>query len=103
MSDWKAVRELKVAEIADKLTTKFEVEYLSAAFDPKHSSIVVGTAGAKCTEVVSSQYFAAASGVWHSDCGDAQNFSIVIDDIGSTSVRPIPYEDAVPVLSTELQ
>lgn len=38
--------------------------------------LIIRDAGAKCTEVVSSQYFAAASGVWHSDCGNAQNFSI---------------------------
>lgn len=55
--------------------------------------LIIRDAGAKCTEIMSSRYLIAESGVWHAHCGQAQTYSIVIDDFGSISVYPIPYGD----------
>jgi hypothetical protein len=78
---------------------------LLAMTEPERNQIfylIIRDAGAKCTEVMSSQYLIAESGVWHAHCGETQTYSIVIDEFGEPSVYPIPYEDLAPVLSDEL-
>lgn len=69
---------------------------LLAMPEPERNQIfylIIRDAGAKCTEVESSQYLIAESGAWHAHCGETQTYSIVIDAFGSISVYPIPYGD----------
>ena len=78
---------------------------LLAMTEPERNQIfylIIRDAGAECTQVMSSQYLIAESRVWHAHCDEAQSYSIVIDDLGTTSVHPIPNEDVFPD-SIELQ
>lgn len=69
---------------------------LLAMREPERKQIfylIIRDVGAKCTEVMSSQYLIAESGVWHAHCGKTHTYSIVIGDFGSISVYPVPYGD----------
>jgi hypothetical protein len=77
---------------------------LLAMTEPQRNQIfylIIRDTGAKCTEVMSSEYFIAENAVWHAHCADAQNYLIAIDDSGNNSVRPIAYEDVAPDIFTE--
>lgn len=79
---------------------------LMAMTEPQRNQVfylIIRDSGAKCTEVVSSQYMIAESSAWHAHCEQTRNYSIVIDELGGTSVHPIPYEDVAPAVIIEPQ
>lgn len=63
--------------------------------------LIIRDTDVECAEIIGSQYLLAESGVWHVHCDELQNYAVVIDDYGSTSVHPIPYRDLAPALAEE--
>ena len=55
--------------------------------------MILRDAGAECAEVIGSQHLADDISTWHAHCGEIYTYSIVIDDLGSSTVYPIPYGD----------
>lgn len=55
--------------------------------------MILRDAGAECAEVIGSQHLADDISTWHAHCGEILTYSIVIDDLGSTTVYPILYGD----------
>ena len=55
--------------------------------------MILRDVGAECPDVVSSQNPVAEISTWHAHCGETRTYSIVIDELGRTSVYPIPYGD----------
>jgi hypothetical protein len=55
--------------------------------------MILRDAGAECAEVIGSQHLADDISTWHAHCGEIHTYSIVIDDLGSSTVYPIPYGD----------
>jgi hypothetical protein len=64
--------------------------------------LIIRDADVECAEVIGSQYLLAENDVWHVHCDELQNYAVVIDDYGSTSVHSIPYRDLPPALGEEL-